>query len=57
MSCELFKILTGTNILHIPYKGSGPAVNDLLGAQVDSMFDNIPSSVARIKSNTLVRWR
>jgi len=54
MSCELFKILTGTNILHIPYKGSGPAVNDLLGAQVDSMFDNIPSSVGRIKSNKLV---
>ncbi len=53
MSCELFKMLTGTNILHIPYKGSGPAVNDLLGGQVDSMFDNIPSSVGRIKANSL----
>ncbi len=53
MSCELFKVLTDTKILHIPYKGSGPAVNDLLGAQVDSMFDNIPSSVGRIKAGSL----
>lgn len=54
MSCELFKTLTNTDILHVPYKGSGPAVSDLLGGQVDSMFDNIPSSVAKIQSGGLV---
>lgn len=53
MSCELFKIQTGTNILHVPYRGSGPAVTDLLGGQVDSMFDNLPSSLAHIKAGTL----
>jgi len=53
MSCELFKIQTGTNILHVPYRGSGPAVADLLGGQVDSMFDNLPSSLAHIKAGTL----
>lgn len=53
MSCELFKIRTGTDILHIPYRGSGPAVADLLGGQVDSMFDNLPSSMAHIQSGAL----
>jgi len=53
MSCELFKIQTGTDILHVPYRGSGPAVADLLGGQVDSMFDNLPSSIAHIKAHTL----
>lgn len=53
MSCELFKLQTGTNILHVPYRGSGPAVADLLGGQVDSMFDNLPSSLAHIQAGTL----
>ncbi len=53
MSCELFKIRTGTDILHIPYRGSGPAVVDLLAGQVDSMFDNLPSSIAHIKAGKL----
>nr|HMN79360.1 tripartite tricarboxylate transporter substrate-binding protein [Burkholderiaceae bacterium] len=42
MSAELFKSMTGTNIVHVPYKGSAPAVTDLLGGQVQMMFDNIP---------------
>jgi tripartite-type tricarboxylate transporter receptor subunit TctC len=42
-----------TDILHIPYKGSGPAVTDLLGGQVHMMFDNIPSSLPHIKSGKL----
>jgi tripartite-type tricarboxylate transporter receptor subunit TctC len=50
MSGELFKLTTGANIVHIPYKGSGPAVADLLGGQVQSMFDNLPSAVQYIKS-------
>jgi tripartite-type tricarboxylate transporter receptor subunit TctC len=53
LSCELFKIDTGTNILHIPYKGSGPAVADLLGGQVDSMFDNLPSSIGQVRAGKL----
>lgn len=53
MSCELFKLKTGTDILHVPYRGSGPAVQDLLAGQVDSMFDNYPSSIAHINNQTL----
>ncbi|MFO7748310.1 MAG: tripartite tricarboxylate transporter substrate binding protein [Orrella sp.] len=53
LSCELFKMSTGTDILHIPYKGSSPAVNDLIGGQVDSMFDNLPSSLPQIKAGKL----
>ncbi len=53
LSCELFKMQTGTDILHVPYRGSGPAVADLLGGQVDSMFDNLPSSLPHIKAGKL----
>jgi len=53
MSLEMFKHLTGTDILHIPYKGSAPAVADLLGGQVNIMFDNIPSSLPHIKAGKL----
>jgi tripartite-type tricarboxylate transporter receptor subunit TctC len=53
MSGELFKYLTGVDILHIPYKGSAPAVTDLIGGQVNIMFDNIPSSLPHIKSGKL----
>jgi tripartite-type tricarboxylate transporter receptor subunit TctC len=53
MSGELFKYLTKVDILHIPYKGSAPAVTDLIGGQVNIMFDNIPSSLPHIKSGKL----
>lgn len=53
MSGELFKQLTKTDIIHIPYKGSAPAVTDLLGGQVNMMFDNIPSSLPHIKAGKL----
>jgi tripartite-type tricarboxylate transporter receptor subunit TctC len=53
MSGAMFIQLTATDILHIPYKGSGPAVTDLLGGQVHMMFDNIPSSLPHIKSGKL----
>jgi tripartite-type tricarboxylate transporter receptor subunit TctC len=53
MSGAMFTQMTGTNILHIPYKGSGPAVTDLLGGQVHMMFDNIPSSLPHIKAGKL----
>ena len=53
MSGEMFKHLTGVNMVHIPYKGSAPALNDLLGGQVMMMFDNIPSALPHIKSGRL----
>jgi tripartite-type tricarboxylate transporter receptor subunit TctC len=53
MSAELFKQLTQTDIVHIPYKGSAPAVTDLLGGQVNLMFDNIPSALPHIRAGKL----
>ncbi len=53
LSGELFKAMAGVTMEHIPYKGSGPALNDLLGNQVSVMFDNLPSSSAHIKAGTL----
>ena len=53
LSGELFKSMAGVDMEHIPYKGSGPALNDLLGNQVSIMFDNLPSSSGHIKSGTL----
>lgn len=53
MSCELFKLDTGTNILHVPYRGSGPAMTDLLGGQVDSIFDNMPTELPNVRAGKL----
>ena len=53
LSAELFKSLTGTFMLHLPYRGSGPALIDLIGGNVDLMFDNLPSALPHIKSGKL----
>src|SRR5713226_3779351 len=53
MSAEMFKMLTGVNIVHIPYTGSGPTLADLVGGQVDVMFDNLTSSIGLIRSGKL----
>jgi len=53
MSCEMFKHMLGLQITHVPYKGSGPAVIDLLAGQVNLMFDNIPSSISHIRGGKL----
>ena len=50
---ELFKAMTGTFMTHIPYRGSGPALLDLIGGNVDVMFDNLPSSLPQIKAGKL----
>ena len=53
LSGELFKIMAKVDLLHVPYKGSAPAVTDLLGGQVQAMFDNMPSSLPHVKSGKL----
>jgi tripartite-type tricarboxylate transporter receptor subunit TctC len=53
LAAELFQTMSGTRLVHVPYRGSGQALNDLLGGQVDLMFDNIPSSLPHIKSGKL----
>jgi tripartite-type tricarboxylate transporter receptor subunit TctC len=53
MSCEMFKHMLGLDITHVPYKGSAPAVTDLIGGQVDLMFDNIPSAISHIRAGKL----
>lgn len=50
---ESFKMATGTDIVHIPYKGSGPAVADAVGGQIGILFDNLPSSIAQIQAGKL----
>ena len=61
---ELFKMMTGINMQHVPYRGAPPALTDLIAGQVDVMFDNLPSSIEHIRAGRLrplgvsskVRW-
>ncbi len=53
MSGELFMMMTGAKMTHVPYKGAGPALIDLMGGQVQVLFDNLPSSIAHIKAGKL----
>ena len=53
LSGELFKYMTGCTMAHIPYKGAGPALTDLIAGQVHVLFDNLPSSVPNIKSGRI----
>jgi tripartite-type tricarboxylate transporter receptor subunit TctC len=50
---ELFKFMTGVDMVHVPYRGSTPALTDLLGGQVQVMFDTTPSSLPHIRSGSL----
>ena len=53
LSGELFKSMTGTFLVHFPYRGSGPALLDLIGGTMDLMFDNLPSALPQIKAGKL----
>lgn len=53
LSGELFKLKTGVNMTHIPYKGSSPAVADLISGQIDMIFDNMPSAYPQVKNGRL----
>jgi tripartite-type tricarboxylate transporter receptor subunit TctC len=50
---ELFKMMAGVDLVHVPYRGSAPALTDLLGGQVQVMFDFIPSTVEHVRSGKL----
>ena len=53
MSGEMFKMLTGCDMLHIPFKGAGPAIAELIPGRVHVLFDNLPSSINHIKAGSL----
>jgi tripartite-type tricarboxylate transporter receptor subunit TctC len=53
LSMELFKTMAGVDIVHVPYKGSAPMVNDLLGGHIDTAFDNTPNVLPQVTSDKL----
>jgi tripartite-type tricarboxylate transporter receptor subunit TctC len=53
LAAELFKLIAGINMIHVPYKGSGPAILDLVGGRVDMMFSNIPSLMPQMNAGKL----
>jgi tripartite-type tricarboxylate transporter receptor subunit TctC len=53
LSGELFKAMTGVEMQHVPYRGSAPAITDMIGGRVQVMFDNMPSCISHIKAGTL----
>lgn len=53
LSGEMFKMMTGVDLLHVPYRGAAPALTDLISGQVQVMFDNMPSSIEHIRAGKL----
>jgi tripartite-type tricarboxylate transporter receptor subunit TctC len=53
LSGELFKVMTGVQLTHVPYRGSAPALTDMISGQVQVMFDNMPSSMSHIQAGKL----
>jgi tripartite-type tricarboxylate transporter receptor subunit TctC len=57
MSGELFKMMTGVNIVHVPYRGAAPALADLLGGQLQAMFDPMPNVIEHVRAGSCALWR
>jgi tripartite-type tricarboxylate transporter receptor subunit TctC len=53
MNGEFFKMMAGVDMLHVPYRGGGPAISDLIGGQVQVLFDPVPSSIEYVKSGQI----
>lgn len=53
LSGEMFKMMAGVDIVHVPYRGSGPAMIDLLAGRTNMMFDNLPSALPRVQNGSL----
>ena len=53
VSGELFKMMTGVDMIHVPYRGGAPALTDMLGGQVQVIFDNIPTSIGYLRAGKL----
>src|ERR1700682_4024408 len=53
LSGELFKMMTGADMVHVPYRGNAPALTDLLGGQVQVMFDSMPNSIEYLRAGKL----
>ena len=53
VSGELFKMMTGINMVHVPYRGGAPALTDMISGQVQVMFDNVPTSIEFIRAGKL----
>jgi tripartite-type tricarboxylate transporter receptor subunit TctC len=53
LSMELFRLMTGTALIHVPYKGSAPMVTDLLGGHVQVAFDNVPNVITQVQAGKL----
>jgi tripartite-type tricarboxylate transporter receptor subunit TctC len=53
LSGELFKVMTGVDMVHVPYRGGGPAITDLISGQVQVLFSDVPGALAHIRSGAL----
>ncbi|TDR94621.1 Bug family tripartite tricarboxylate transporter substrate binding protein [Enterovirga rhinocerotis] len=53
MSGELFKFMTGVDMVHVPYRGAGPALTDMISGQAHVLFDNLPSSIEHVRAGSL----
>jgi tripartite-type tricarboxylate transporter receptor subunit TctC len=53
LAAELFQIMSGTRFVHVPYRGSSPALSDLLGGQIDLLFATAPAVMPQVESGTL----
>ena len=54
---EYFKLMTGTDLTHVPYRGAAPAVNDLLGGQIQVAFTELATSLGHVRAGTCAPWR